>query len=184
MTSPQKVKRCIDSIIKSGARSFWNPANRHLEPPPDSRNLRIELMETATTVRKEEERPPGGLHRSNQIAAFNRAESHAVVAARVKDCVGRAFYAMGISPTMQQVIYWNLSVTKSVGPDDVVDKPAEFIEGLQCIYGEAGTLVFEYLITREIKREFGITSAFDEEAVKGKGLAELLRFIVANLTHD
>lgn len=125
-----------------------------------------------------------GLHHSNQVAAFNRTENRAVVAARVKDCVGRALHAVGSSAAMQQTIYWNLSVTKSLGPDDILDRPSEFLEGLRGIFGEAGIIVLEYMLAREIKREFGLTSAFDDEVIKGKGLPGLLHFISANLTRD
>lgn len=138
-------------------------------------------METATATRTDTRSLSSGLHHSNQVAAFNHTESRAVVAARVKDCVGRALHAVGSSAAMQQTIYWNLSVTKSLGPDDIVDKPSEFIEGLRGIFGEAGIVVLEYMITREVKREFGLTSAFDDEVIQGKGLPALLQFISVNL---
>jgi len=92
-------------------------------------------------------------------------------------CVGRAFDAIGASSTTQDVIFWNLHVTRNLRRDAIVEKPLEFIEGLKAIYGEAGVVVFEYKMTKEIKEEFGLTAEFDKEPIKAKDLADLLRLV-------
>lgn len=79
---------------------------------------------------------------------------------------------------MQEVIYWDLFMTKKIGRNEIMNKPAEFIEWLQTIYGQAGTAVFEYMLNREIKREFGVTAAFDNEPIKERSTSDLLHLIV------
>ncbi len=118
---------------------------------------------------------PGALFRSNQIASFEYAEQRETFATKVRDCVLRAFQAIGTSLSMQDVIIWNLSVTKKVGLDEVADKPGEFIEGMHAIFGETGADVFEHMLIREIKREFGL--ADDKRLAELKGLPEVLQFV-------
>jgi hypothetical protein len=117
----------------------------------------------------------GALFRSNQIASFDYSESRATFATKVRDCVLRTFDMIGTSLAMQDLMFWNLSATKKVGPDEVADKPAEFIEGMRSIFGEAGAYVFEYMLIREIKREFGLTG--DARMAELKSLAEVLQFV-------
>jgi hypothetical protein len=81
------------------------------------------------------------------------------------ECVARAFHAIGSGSATQEVIFWNLSVTKNVGRNEIMDKPDLFFEGLRDIYGEAGTVVFEFMLAREIKREFGLKGASDSDTL-------------------
>lgn len=122
---------------------------------------------------------PGSLFHSNQIASFDYVDRHTTFATKVRDCVIRTFSAIGTSATMQQVILWNLSVTKNVGPDEVADKPTEFIDGLKALIGQAGTDVFEHMLIREVRREFGITTG--PESGARNGLAVVLRCIASDL---
>lgn len=133
--------------------------------------------ETATEVAKEGRRRAGGLHHANQVAAFDYSERQAAFVARILNCISRAFHAIGASSQTLEVIYWNLYVTRNLGRDDIVNKPAEFIEGVKAIYGEAGTAVFEYMMEKEIKREFGITAAFDKEPIKARSASDLVSLI-------
>ncbi len=133
-------------------------------------------METATPVGSGLKRQ-NGLYHSNQVAAFDYSERHAALAARITGCVSRAFYAIGAGSATEEVVYWNLYMTRDVGRNEIADKPAEFIEGLRAIYGEAGTVVFEYMLKREIKREFGLTAAFDDEPVKARDVADLIHLV-------
>lgn len=121
------------------------------------RTLGCRLVETV----KSDDAP---LFRANQRSAFEYAERRAAMAARITACVSRAFYAIGASSATQEVIYWNLSVTKNVGRNEVAEKPGDFIEGLRAIYGEAGCKVFEYMLGKEIRREFNLSfPLFDAE---------------------
>jgi hypothetical protein len=129
-------------------------------------------METATPIEKRQDR----LYNSNQVAALDSSERHAAFAARITDCVGRAFHAIGLG-SVQEVIYWNLLMTKNIGRNEIVDKPAEFIEGLQAINGEAWTVVFEYMLRREIKGEFGLSAEFDDEPIKEISTSDLVHLI-------
>ena len=137
----------------------------------------VRIKETATAVVTEQEPKRGGLYHANQVAAFDYSERRAALAARIKDCVSLAFRAIGASPQTQEVIYWNLYVTRNLGRDNILDKPAEFIEGVKAIYGEAGTAVFEYMLTREIKREFAITAEFEKEPIQERSASDLLSLI-------
>lgn len=131
-----------------------------------------EVMETATSIEKQRD---GGLHHSDLAAALDSSERHAALAARITDCVDRAFHAIGFS--MQEAIYWNLFMTKNIARNEIIDKPAEFIEGLQAINGEAWTVVFEYMLRREIRSEFGLTDEFDDEPIKERSTSDLLHLI-------
>src|SRR5271170_2727716 len=121
------------------------------------------IKETATVAANEQRPETAGLYHSNQVAAFDYSERQAVFAARIKDCISRSFHAIGAGSQTQEIIYWNLYVTRNFERDDIVNKPNEFLEGVKAIYGEAGIKVFEYILTREIKAEFGITAEFDGE---------------------
>lgn len=137
----------------------------------------VRIKETATSVVTEQEPKIGGLYHANQVAAFDYSERRLAFAVRVKDCVSRAFHAIGAGPQTQEMIYWNLYVTQNLGRDDILDKPIEFIEGVKAIYGEAGIKVFEYMLTREIKKEFGINAEFDKESDEEKGTSILISLI-------
>jgi hypothetical protein len=130
-------------------------------------------MVTVTPVAKEE----WGLFHSNEVAAYNQSERRDAISARVMDCLRRAFEAIGAGSQTQEIVFWNLNMTKNILRNEIMDKPEEFIEGLRGIYGEAGTVVFEYVLIREIKREFGLTTAFDKEAVKERSASDLLHLI-------
>jgi hypothetical protein len=146
---------------------------------PATHNARMSgvlVMESATVVRNEEGRLAGPLYHSNQVAAFGYSETRATFASKVTKCVCRALDAIGASSATQQVIFWNLSVTNGLGQDEIVDKPAQFIEGLRAIYGEAVMVVYEYKLLKEFRREFELTEA-DANAIAGQALADVLRFI-------
>jgi hypothetical protein len=134
-------------------------------------------MDAAPPIAKDREPNEGGLYHANQVAAFEYSERQASFAARIMNCVSRAFDAIGASSQTQEIVFWKLHETQNLERKEVVDRPAEFIEGLKAVYGEAGVVVFEYMVTREIKREFGITAAFEKEPVKAKNLVELLRLV-------
>jgi hypothetical protein len=136
----------------------------------------VRIKETAT-VQVDEKPKAAGLFHANQVAAFERSERQAAFATRIKDCVGRAFRAIGAGPQTQEIIYWNLYVTRSLERDDIMNKPGEFLDGVRAIYGEAGIKVFEYMLTREIKREFGITAEFDGEPISGRPVSDILNLI-------
>jgi len=137
----------------------------------------LRIKETATVAVNEQKPKAAGLFHANQVAAFEHSERQAAFATRIKDCVSRAFHAIGAGSQTEEIIYWNLYVTRSLERDDVVNKPEEFLEGVKAIYGEAGIKVFEYMLTREIKREFGITAEFDGEPIRGRAVSELLNLI-------
>jgi hypothetical protein len=118
-----------------------------------------------------------GLYHSNQVAAFDFSERRIVFAGRIMNCIRRAFDALGTSSATQEVIFWNLQVTRSLWLNDIVERPEEFIDGLKAIYGEAGAAVFEYMFTKEIEREFNISAALDEEGRMKKGFVDLLRLV-------
>jgi hypothetical protein len=122
---------------------------------------------------------PGSLFHSNQIASFDYVDRHTTFATKIRDCVIRAFSVIGTSATMQQVILWNLSVTKKVGLDEVADKPAEFMDGLRALIGSAGADVFEHMLVRDVRREFGITTG--PGSGERDGLAAVLRSIPSEL---
>jgi hypothetical protein len=146
--------------------------------------MHLRVKETAT-VSIEEQRPKNaGLYHANQVAAFNYSERQAAFAARIKDCVSRAFHAIGAGSQTQEIIFWNLYVTRNLERDDIVNKPNEFIEGLKSIYGEAGVKVFEYMLIREIKREFGIAAEFDKEPVQDKTASDLINLIASAASHS
>ncbi len=130
-------------------------------------------METVTPIAKQQR----ALYHSNQIAAFDQSERRDAAAGRILSCVGRAFDAIGASSQTQEIIFWNLYMTKNVARNEIMEKPNDFIEGLQGIYGEAGTVVFEFMLTREIKREFSLSAAFEKEPAKPRNLADLLHLI-------
>jgi hypothetical protein len=139
--------------------------------------MEVRIKETVTPVLSGQEPKAGGLHHANQVAAFDYSERRAAFATRIKNCVSRAFHAIGASPQTEEAIYWNLYMTQNLGRDEIVNKPAEFIEGVKVIYGEAGIKVFEYMLTREIKKEFGITAEFDKESVQETSASDLMRLM-------
>jgi hypothetical protein len=137
----------------------------------------VRIKETATVAVNEQRPKAGGLHHANQVAAFDCSERQAAFAARIRDCVGGAFHAIGAGPQTQEIIFWNLYVTRNLERDDIVNNPNEFIEGVRSIYGEVGIRVFEYMLTREIKREFGITAEFDKEPIQDRRASDLISLI-------
>jgi hypothetical protein len=137
----------------------------------------VRIKETATVAANEETAETTGLYHANQVAAFVYSERQAAFAARIKDCVSRAFHAIGAGSQTQEIIYWNLYVTRNFERDDIMSKPNEFLEGVKAIYGEAGIKVFEYMLTREIKAEFGVTAEFDGEPIPDRAVSDLLNLI-------
>lgn len=132
-------------------------------------------METATSDGAGE-RGAAGPH-ANQVAAFGYSERKAAFAARILKCACRAFHDIGASPAMQEIIFWNLYVTRDLDRDEIAERPTDFIEGLEAIYGGAAVVVFEYMMTRALKNEFGLGAAFDKETVKASGFADLLHLL-------
>ena len=118
-----------------------------------------------------------GLHHPDLRAVSDLSERRDALATRVEDCVSRAFHAIGSSSETQEIIYWNLLMTKNVRRGEILEKPEEFIEGVRAIYGEAGTVVFEHLLRREIGREFELTSALELEAINKRSTPDLLHLI-------
>jgi len=131
------------------------------------------------SLRTEEENAYlGGLHRG-RIAAFDYSERQAAFVARIMSCLSRAFYAVGASSHTQELVFWNLYVTRNIERNQIIGKPTEFIEGLQSIYGEAGMVVFASMMRRQIKREFGPIPSLDDERIRGKSLIELLQLLAS-----
>src|SRR5580704_2818274 len=141
--------------------------------------FKVRIMEAVRPVEKKRGSDTGELYRPD--LAFDDSERQAAFAARIMNCAARAFDAIGASPATQEVVFWNLQVTRNFERNEIIDRPSEFIEGLKAIYGEAGVVVFEYEMTKEIKREFGLTAAFDNEPAKARNLPDLLH-LVAYLT--
>lgn len=144
---------------------------------PHTVSIGCRLVETA----KSDEAP---LFRGNQRSAFEYAERRAALSARITACVNRAFYAIGASSATQEVIYWNLSVTKNVGRNEVADKPGDFIEGLRAIYGEAGCKVFEYMLGKEIRREFNLTFPLLDAEREGEAAASRVPQLITYLLKE
>jgi hypothetical protein len=138
--------------------------------PPEVEDGVVKTRASETNQRK-------GLYRPDLEAALVLPMRRDALAARVESCVSRAFHAIGSSSETQEIIYWNLLMTKNVRRNEVLDKPEEFIEGLRAIYGEAGTVVFEHLLRREIGREFALTSTLELEAIKARSSSDLLHLI-------
>ena len=147
------------------------------------------LMESAISVRNEEQREgrlagaeTGSLYHSNQVAAFDYEEGHASFAMRITRCVCRAFEAIGASSATQQIVFWNLSVTKNLGQDEIVDKPAEFISGLHSIYGDAAMVIYKYKLMKEIAKEFSLTET-ELGTIMDSSFAGALQFLEQRITH-
>lgn len=140
----------------------------------------VRVKEVTTTALADEQKTKNSdTHREAQIAALDY-ERRSAIAVRMMECVSQAFHAIGAGAQTQELIYWNLSMTGNLGRDDVLDKPAEFIEGVKAIYGEAGIKVFEYMLIRELKKEFGVTDEFEKESAQEKNtVPELLRLIAS-----
>jgi hypothetical protein len=144
---------------------------------PIVEEFKVCAMDAAPPTTKEREQNAGGLYHANQVAAFEYSERQDSFAGRIMSCVSRAFDAIGASSQTQEIIFWKLHETQNLERKEIIDRPAEFIEGLKSVYGEAGVVVFEYMATREIKREFGIAAVFEKEPIKAEGLVDLLRLV-------
>ena len=131
------------------------------------------MFETIAPRPKQQE----GLYHSKLVAVVDLSERREALVAGVTNCVSRAFHAIGSSSETQEIIFWNLLMTKNVRRSEIIDKPEEFIDGLRAIYGEAGTVVFEHLFMREIGREFDLTGAFDKEPIRERSTSDLLHLI-------
>jgi hypothetical protein len=133
------------------------------------------MIETTTPIAKEQK----GLYHSNLVAVFDLSERREAFVARFANCVSRAFYAIGSSSETQEIVYWNLLITKNIRKSEIIDNPEEFFEGLQTIYGDVGVSVFEYMLRREIGREFDLTAALELEAIKEGSTADLVHLIAS-----
>jgi len=140
--------------------------------------MHLRVKETVTEALTERGPSAGGLYHANQVAAFDYSERQATLAARIMNCITRAFYAIGMGSQTQEVIFWNLYVTQNIGRDEIMDKPTQFIEGVKAIFGEAGTVVFEHMLIREIKLELGVPADFDMERDNERRASDLLSSIV------
>ena len=116
----------------------------------------------------------GALFSSSRIVSFDSPEKTITFATKVRDCVLRALDAIGSSRTMRQAILWNLLATKKIGLAEVADEPTEFMEGIRAIFGEAGADVFEFMLVREVKREFGLRT--NTGPPERKSLGEVLQY--------
>jgi len=137
----------------------------------------VRVKETVTAAVNEQGHNGGGLYHANQVAAFDFSERQAAFATRIMNCISRAFHAIGASSQTQELVFWNLYMTRNLGRDDIMNKPEEFIEGVKDIYGEAGIVVFEHMMTKEIKKEFGLTAEFDREPIQARTASDLLSLI-------
>jgi hypothetical protein len=90
---------------------------------------------TGTPIANEQGHNTQGLFHSNQVAAFDYSERQAAFAAKIMNCVSRAFYAIGASPQTQEIVFERVYTTQNIGRNEIMDKPKEFIEGLKTIYG-------------------------------------------------
>jgi hypothetical protein len=147
-----------------------------MAPAQNYHQVEVGVMET---VRPAEERgsSAGKPYHADLVLSSDYSERRAAFAARIMNCVTRAFDAIGASHAMQEVVFWNLQVTRNLRRNEIIDKPSEFVEGLKAIYGEAGVVVFEYEMTKEIKLEFGLTAVFDAEPIKARNLIDLLHMV-------
>src|SRR5439155_4186066 len=109
--------------------------------------------------------------------AFDSSERREALVSRFTSCVSRAFHAMGSGAEAQQVVYWNLLVTTNIRQNEILDKPEEFVEGLRGIYGEAGTSVFEFMLRREVVREFDLVAAVGSEILEERSISDLVRLL-------
>jgi hypothetical protein len=123
-----------------------------------TRDVRDWVVETA----KPEASDQKGLYHSNLVAAFDYSELRDALVARVANCVTRAFNAIGSSAESQEIIYWNLLMTRNLRRSEIIDRPDDFI------------LV---ILRREIKREFNLSAMFDKKPIQGKRTSELLHLI-------
>lgn len=119
---------------------------------------------------------PTGFFLSNQTESFEYQGRQEDATSRVANCLSRAFDAIGASSYTQQMVYWKLSTARMIGPNDILRRPGEFMDGIREIYGEAGTVVFEYMLTREIVREFGLGSELGTGA-KARDILGLLQLV-------
>jgi len=85
----------------------------------------------------------------------------------VADSVCRVLDARCGKPA-REAIFWNLSMTKSIGLGQVVSGPQQFIESLAAIYGDR-TDVFEQAMVEELRKEFGLEweGRFEHESLAG-----------------
>jgi hypothetical protein len=97
-------------------------------------------------------------------------ETQSALVARVVESVLRAFDS--ISPAIASVTLWNMTVTQRLGFTDIVDRPAQFIEGIRAIYSAPQARIIEAKLVKEIQREFGL-------AEKSQSLPEIVRKALA-----
>jgi hypothetical protein len=90
----------------------------------------------------------------NQVAAFGYLEVQSQFDRRVAESVGRVFDSLFGHGT-QAVIYWNLLITRKLGPGEIVEKPSQFMEGLGAIFG-SDTQMLEEAMVEELRKEFGL----------------------------
>jgi hypothetical protein len=91
---------------------------------------------------------------SQQIAGLVDADSRSGFSERVADSVCRVLDVRCGKPA-REAIFWNLSITKSVGLGEVASGPKEFIESLTAIYGDMAA-VFEEAMVEDLRKEFGL----------------------------
>lgn len=139
-----------------------------------------------SVAESEQEVRPEGEHfqeffSSSMTAEIQRIEVQDALAARVAKCVSAAFDAMGISPASQQLILWNVSAAKKLRLEEVVDRPADFVDGLRTLWGGAAASVFEHKLMKEVKREFDLESRLNKVALTLQTLPELLQYATSRI---
>ena len=119
-----------------------------------------------------------GIRYDNEAASSAYTQRWTTFATRVMDCVSRAFRKVGTSPLMEDVIFWDLSLAKRIGMNEIVDRPMTFIQALRSEFGDAGTAVFEYKLVREIKKEFQLVGPSDRELANKRELGIVLQAVL------
>jgi hypothetical protein len=91
---------------------------------------------------------------SRQMAELVVSDSRGGFSERVADSVCRVLDVRCGKPA-REAIFWNLSMTKSIGLAEVSSGPQQFIESLTAIYGSLAA-VFEEAMVDELRKEFGL----------------------------
>ena len=125
--------------------------------------------------------PSEGFLHLDLLSEIQRIQAKDPLAARVARCVSAAFDAMGISPVSRQLILWNLLVARKLGLEEIVDRPADFIEGMRALWGGAAASVFEHKLMKEIKREFSLEANLRKGTVTFRTVPELLQYATSRI---
>ena len=113
---------------------------------------------------------------TNEPVGRAALEGSADLPTKLMQCLSKAFDAIGASKATQQTIFQSLLENKKLGQEEIVDKPTEFFEELKKIMGEGSVKLFQYMLSREMKKEFGLDAPISGENVIG------MFYAVANRT--